>query len=242
MKALILVAGFGTRLYPLTKDIPKPLITVKEKPIMEYIIENLQEIEELNEIYILSNNKFYMKFLEWLNDYKEKCPKKLTLLNNGVSIDTEMKGAVRDFKETLEIIGIEDLMLIAGDNLFKFDLKPIINLGKEKNSSMVILKTSDDEEFLKKMNSILLDENNKLTYYEEKPQIIKSNIFSIACYYLKKEDVIKIKEHKFERTDNFGDLIHFLHKNSVVHGKISDEFWVDIGSLEELEKARKEFN
>ena len=51
-----------------------------------------------------------------------------------------------------------------------------------------------------------------------------------------------MKNHQFEKADNFGEIIAFLHKDSFVHGYVTDEFWLDIGSLEELKKARKEFN
>lgn len=247
MQALILAAGFGTRLYPLTKEIPKALIKIKEKPLIEYIIKNLEKIKEIETIYILSNNKFYINFLEWLDDFKKNKKennniKKIKILNNGINNEDETKGAVSDFKKTLEIISEDDLFLLASDNLFDFNLQTLVDLSKEKNSSVVALKIIQDRELIRKYNHILLDKENKIIFFEEKPQKTRSNIFSTAIYFLKKQDIEKIKKHDFGNSDNLGEIINFLYKESNVYGKIFDEFWIDIGSFEELEKAKKNFN
>jgi len=239
MQALILAAGFGTRLYPLTKEIPKALIKIKEKPIIEYIIENLEKIKEIETIYILSNNKFYINFLEWLDDFKNKTAKKIKILNNGAY--NEEKGAIEDLKYTLNIIKKDDLFLIASDNLFDFNLQELINLSKEKNSSAVVLKTLEDKELIKRYNNILLDQENRIIFFEEKPKETRSNIFSTAIYFLKKQSIEKIKKHNFGKLNNFGEILGFLHKESGVYGYIHDGFWIDVGSLEELEKAQKFF-
>lgn len=238
MQALILAAGFGTRLYPLTRDTPKALIKINEIPIIEHTIEKLRKIEEIKTIYILSNNRFYIDFLEWLGSYKERDKEcKVKLLNNSINYDYEKRGAVEDFKLALKFMEKEDVFLLASDNIFEFSLNELVNLSKEKNSSSVILRKTDDIELIRRCNYILLNENNKVIFYEEKPKEPKSNIFSTACYFLKKEDVEKIKKHKFENADNFGNIISFLYKDSSVYGKIFDGFWADIGSKEELEKV-----
>ncbi len=239
MKALILAAGFGTRLYPLTKNTPKALVDINNKPLIEYVIKQLEEIEDTDKIYILSNNKFYADFLEWLDKYKEKS--KIKILNNGVNEDYGKKGAIDDFKFSLSFIEQEDIFLIASDNISEFNLQSLVNLSKHKNSSTVALKTTEDKEVIKRCNHILLNHEGKIIFYEEKPKEPKSNIFSTACYFLKKEDVKKIKNHEFQNTDNFGEIITFLHKQSDVYGKLFENFWADIGSIEELEKVREYF-
>ena len=76
MKALILCAGFATRLYPLTENFPKPLLKIKDKPIIEYLLEKISLINEIDEIYIVTNKKFYPHFKAW----KETSPEVYTLL------------------------------------------------------------------------------------------------------------------------------------------------------------------
>ncbi len=239
MQALILAAGFGTRLYPITRDIPKALIKINGRPMIEYTIEKLREAGA-EKIYILSNNCFYTDFLEWLNSYDKKGVK-IKILNNSVNYEYEKKGAVDDFKFSLKFMAKEDVLLIASDNIFEFSLKELKELSSQKDSSSVVLRKTDDLEVIKRCNHIFLDKD-KITFYEEKPEVPKSSIFSIACYYLKEQDVDKIKDHKFKNNDNFGEIISYLYKESPVYGKIFSGFWADIGSKEELEKVREYFN
>ena len=65
MKALILAAGYATRLYPLTKDRPKPLLLVGKRTIVDYLIQKLEQVPEIDTIYIVTNDKFYGIFNEW---------------------------------------------------------------------------------------------------------------------------------------------------------------------------------
>lgn len=235
MQALILAGGFGTRLYPLTRDVPKALIKINGKSMIEHTIEKLKEAGA-EKIYVLSNNCFYTDFLEWLNNYKSDI--KIKILNNGINYEYEKKGAVSDFKFSLKFMENEDLLLIASDNIFDFNLNALVKLSNQKNSSSVILRKTKDLELIKRCNHIFLDKD-RITFYEEKPLNPKSNIFSVACYFLKKKDVDKIKKHRFRNNDNLGEIISFLYKESPVYGKIFDGFWADIGSKEELEKVRE---
>ena len=243
MKALILAAGFGTRLYPLTETIPKALIKINDKPLIEYLLNKLKEIEgeNIESVYILSNNKFYINFLEWFNEYRTKdsiLSSKIKILTNGINKDIEKKGAVADLKEILNLKSINsDLLIFASDNIFDFNLKELLNLSNEKNSSVIALKKLENKELIKKYSCVLIDENKKITHFEEKPKNPASNICSTACYLIKNYDLEKIKNYDFENSDNLGNIIDFLHKNSSVYGHVYEDFWADIGSIEELNKV-----
>ncbi len=241
MQALILAAGFGTRLYPLTRDVPKALIEINGKPMIEYTIEKLKE-GGAEKIFILSNNRFYTDILEWLNEYKKDGGVKLKVLNNGVNYEYEKKGVVSDFKFSLKFLEDKDVLLIASDNLFDFSLKQLVDLSVKKRGSCVVLRETEDLELLKRCNHIFLDEYGRIVFYEEKPEVPKSNIFSGACYYLKKEDVERVKHHNFKNGDNFGEIISYLYKKSKVYGKVFKGFWADVGSKEELKRVREYFN
>jgi glucose-1-phosphate thymidylyltransferase len=237
MQALILAAGFGTRMYPFTKDTPKALLDVNNKPIIEYIIDQLEKVNGLESVYILSNDLFYKAFSEWLDKLKDKCKLKIILLNNGAKSDSEKKGAVNDFKFSLDFMKKEDTFLLAADNLSDFDLQLLVDLSREGDSSSVMLRRVENLEQSKKFNQIFLDETNKITFYEEKPANSKSYIFSTACYYLKKEDLLRVKNHVFEKADNFGEIIGFLYKESCVRGVFHEGIWADIGSVEGLKEV-----
>ena len=72
MKALILAAGYATRLYPLTKKYPKPLLEVKGRPIINYIIDKIGAIDSIDEIYVVTNSKFIATFRKWAKTIKPK--------------------------------------------------------------------------------------------------------------------------------------------------------------------------
>ena len=78
MKALILCAGYATRLYPLTMNQPKQLLAIAGRPMLDYTIDNLNKIDEIDEIYMVTNQKFYQTFVDWSKKVKTK--KKMTVI------------------------------------------------------------------------------------------------------------------------------------------------------------------
>ena len=240
MDALILAAGFGTRLYPLTENIPKAFIKINGKPVLENTIEKLKKIKELENIYIITNNKFYNLFKEWVARLNYN--KKIKIINDGIDSEEEKKGAVGDFKFALNQISYNDLFVLASDHLFDFDLNKVLITAKKKNGSVFAIKRMKKEEIKGKYGCILIDNNGKVIAFEEKPKEPKSDLVCIACYFLLKKDLDKIKGHNFENLENMGYLVDFLYRNSDVYGKILKENWIDIGSKTEIEKAKKYFN
>ena len=99
MHVIILAAGFGTRLYPLTKSIPKSLLPICNKPVIEYILEKLKGLD-IKKITVVTNDVYYPKFLDWLANYIPDYP--LSLLSDGTSSETDKLGAVGDLKFVLE--------------------------------------------------------------------------------------------------------------------------------------------
>ena len=70
MIAIVLAAGYATRLYPLTENFPKPLLPVNEKPILNWLLDDLEEQEEITGYVIVSNHKFIGYFEGWKRDFK----------------------------------------------------------------------------------------------------------------------------------------------------------------------------
>lgn len=239
MDALILAAGFGTRLYPLTEDMPKALIKINGKPILDNTLEKLDKVNELERIYIVTNNKFCKLFQEWIK--QAKTDKKIILINNRVNSENEKKGAIGDFKFALDKINYNDLFVLASDHLFNFDLNELISESNKKGTSILAARKMEKEKIMGKYGCVDIDSENKIVYFEEKPQNPRTEFCAIACYFMIKEDLDKIKNHKFQNNENMGYLIDFLQKNSRIYAKILKEKWIDIGSKTELEKAEKEF-
>ena len=117
MKAIILAAGYATRLYPLTINTPKALLPINKKPIIDYIVDELNTISEIDEIYVVTNRRFAQHFTDWAKTAPGKTP--ISVLDDGTTSDENKKGAVGDIGFVIAEKKIDDeLLVIAGDNFF----------------------------------------------------------------------------------------------------------------------------
>jgi glucose-1-phosphate thymidylyltransferase len=242
IKALVLAAGYATRLYPLTLDKPKPLLDVGGKPIMEYIVEKLEEIEEIDTIYIVTNNKFYSHFSEWADSSGFK--KEIKIINDQTMSNEDRLGAVGDMAYVVEKENLDDsLFVIAGDNLFDFSLLPMICVFREKNSSVVAGRRATKEEIAGKYGNIITDKNSRITAFEEKPEHPNSDIASTALYIFNSKAIGYLTQCIKEqgKPDNSGDFIRYLSEKQDVYVHILEQGWFDIGNKEELEKAKERY-
>jgi len=239
MQALILAAGYATRLYPLTENQPKPLLRVGDKTIIENILYKLEAVDGLKKVYVVTNDKFYPAFVSWSK--KVKTNLKLKILSDRTSSNEDRLGAVGDIHFVIEEEKIkDDLLVIAGDNLFGFSLLHFADFFRSKNASVVAFHDQKDREKVKGKYGVGILEGSKVVDFEEKPSQPKSSLASTACYFFKKSDLSHLHNLvKTGKTDAPGNLIKYLADKSEVHGFIFDEHWFDVGSFESLEEAKK---
>ena len=242
MKALILAAGYATRLYPLTLETPKTLLEVGGKPIVEYILNKIEEVKEVDEVYVVTNNKFYGHFEKWKENYDGK----IKIVNDMTNNNEDRLGAVGDIgfvvkKEKIE----DDLMVIAGDNLFDYSLETLYTHFIEKKGSVVAVRTLDDRKNAAgKYGIVDFDNKNRIINFEEKPEYPKTNFAATACYIFSRKDVPQLEEciKEKDNPDNLGEFINWLHVKTNVYGFVFDEDWFDIGSKEDLLNVRAIMN
>ena len=181
MKAIILAAGYATRLYPLTLHTPKALLPIHQKPIINYIVEQMETIQALDAIYVVSNHKFYDQFEAWAKALC--CKKPITVLDDGTTSEENRRGAIGDILYTIETMQLDDeLMVVAGDNLFTFSLQAYVDFFHQMGKDCVCVKPIEDYEALKSFGVAQLDETGKLIGLEEKPKEPKSNLASMGIY------------------------------------------------------------
>lgn len=239
MKALILAAGYATRLYPLTEHAPKPLLKVGDKTIIEHILSKLEAVKDLDQVYVVTNDKFYPAFAAWAKTIKS--PLKIKLLNDNTKNNEDRLGAVGDIHFVIQQEKIkDDLLVIAGDNLFGFSLDTFVEFFNRKKNSVVAFHDLKDKEKVKGKYGVGIVKAGKVIDFEEKPVKPKSSLTSTACYVFKKHDLLHLQTLiKTEKSDAPGNLIKYLAQRSEVHGFIFDEHWFDIGTFESLEEAKK---
>lgn len=246
MKALLLCAGYGTRLHPLTKEKPKHLLDVSGKPIIEHILEKINALEEVDTVYLITNAKFFYQFLDWAKEYAYKNPraKRIEVINDGTESNDARLGALGDIlfaagKKHIK----EDLLLIAGDNLFDFSLEEMRKLSKEKRKTIVALYDVGDRELARHYGVVQVDENNKLSHFMEKPEHPLSTLVSTGIYILP-QNGLKLLELYVKygySTDKIGSFFEWLHKKEDVYCHLTTEPWYDIGTVEQLKEANRHY-
>ncbi len=239
MKSVILAAGFATRLYPITEDKAKPLIEINKKPIINYIIDKIREIS-LEEIIIVTNDKFYPHFLEWM---KKSNYSNITILNDGVCNPEKRLGAIGDLLFVIDKQKInEDLFLISGDNLFRYSLKEAYSIFQKERKDLSIFNDSEDWNIAKRMGVALI-KDNFLIDFEEKPQKPKSTICSTSTYFFKKETIPLMKQfvNESKNADQPGLFLEYLYKKIPIYAYLTSERWVDVGTINSLRQSIFEF-
>jgi len=232
MKAIVLAAGYATRLYPLTKDKAKPLLPAGDKLMIDWIIDKIKEVPEINEIIIVTNSKFYEDFKNWAEG-KEK----IKILNDGTTSNEDRLGVVDDIIFAIEKENIkEDILIVGGDNLFEFDLNKLVELSKEKNASTIAAFDVKTIEEARKLGNVIADETGKIIDIEEKPQNPKSTLAATLCYFIRAEDITDAVSQKNTKGIPLPKL---LLKTKSVYAVVYTKPWYDIGSHEQYKEVNK---
>ena len=244
MKALILAAGYAVRLYPLTLNAPKPLLKVGGKAIIDRIIAGISVVRALDEIYVVTNQRFYQNFAGWLKAGGHK--KKISLVDDGTSANETRLGAIRDMELAVREKAIDDdLLVVAGDNLFELDVRSFMDfVSARKDGVSVALYDVGNLEAAKRYGVVSVDKSGRVTEFEEKPPAPKSTLVSTGIYYFPKEHVGGIGGYlKAEGTKNDapGYYIKWLVANGRVYGFPFSQKWYDIGDIESYKKADEEY-
>ena len=241
MKALILAGGYATRLYPLTKDRPKGLLPIAGRPMIEYILRRIESVEEIDEIYVVTNEQFARHFRQWRDGYGGK--KKVDILNDGTTSDQSKLGAIGDMKFAVEEKGIEDdLFVVAGDNLFQFDLSQFFSFFKGKGTSVAVYDV-EDKELAKRYGLVELDEKGRMIDFQEKPAHPTTTLVAVCMYMFPRDKLPLITTYLNEgnNPDAPGFYIAWLHKRESVYGFIFQGRWFDIGDLQCYQEADREY-
>ncbi len=245
MNALILAAGYATRLHPLTLNRPKPLLEVAGKPMIEWVLDNLADIPDLENVYVVTNHKFVAAFENWAAGYQRRKPKFLCkIVDDGSTSDADKLGAIGDLHFVLnrESLFAEDLLVVAGDNLFSQSIAAFAAAGPHAPATLGIYDVGDLE-LVKKYNSITTDADGRITHFEEKPSAPSHTKSGIALYYYRKDTLPLINTYITEgnNPDQPGRLIQWLYPRLEVWAWEVPGLWFDIGDKENLDEAGQIF-
>jgi glucose-1-phosphate thymidylyltransferase len=239
VKAVILAAGYATRLYPLTLDRPKHLLEVAGRTILEQLLERLP-LDELDTIYVVTNAKFAPRFREWADGY----PANVVVIDDGTSTEVDRLGAIGDLSL---VIGGEqlddDLLVAAGDSLFSDRLDGFVSFSRERKAVVTAVYDVGDLEAMKRLSSVAVAEDSRVTSFEEKPDRPASTLAGIALYFLPRTVLPLVAEYLAEgnNPDQPGRLLVWLYRRTPVYAWRVPGRWLDIGTPDTLAEAEALF-
>jgi len=165
MKALILAAGYGTRLYPLTINTPKALLKIGERCLIDFLIEKIKSLG-IEDIAVVTNGRFYSAFLGWVKG----CPSGIDVINDNTKSPDDRLGAIGDIEFALNKgVAGHDLLVIGADNLFSWDLKGFYEFCCKVQKPVVGLYDVKEIERARRFGVVKLDEAARIVNFEEKP-------------------------------------------------------------------------
>ena len=234
MKAIILAGGFATRLWPLTEKRAKPLLILKNKPLISHITENIPESIEI----IISTNQIFEKdFLQW----KEKnFPKrKITIFIEDSNSDKTKKGALGAVSLVIQEMQIkDDLIIIAGDNYFGFDFKDFLK-SYHQNPLLAVFDIKDLKK-ARQFGVVISSDQKTITAFQEKPLHPKSTLVSTGAYIFPQKNLTDIIYYSQKYHDDLGGIFEYLKtKNTTINIFSFQEPWFDIGSFSGYLEAHK---
>ena len=242
MNAVILAAGYATRLYPLTLDRPKALLPVAGRPMVEHLLLRLEGVEGLDAIHLVTNSKFAGAFREWAAGWNGQ---EVKIVDDGTSDEETKLGAIGDLELTIRAAAIDDdLIVLAGDNLFSESLAPFGAFARAKAAPVIGVYDVGDLEAIRRYNSITLDEDDRLTYFEEKPEHPRTTLTGIALYFYPRKSLGVVREYLAagNNPDQPGRLVEWLYPREPVYAWRVPGRWYDIGSAETLAEADRAFS
>jgi len=234
MKALILAAGYATRLRPLTDDIPKMLLPLAERPMLDYLLDRLYEVDELDEIHLVTNTRFAEAFRDW-------APDDVLVHDDGTTSNEDRLGAIGDIAFAIERGELEgeDLLIVAGDNLIGYSLAEFVAFWRAHEGSAIAVRDLGDPELLRQYGVVELDEDDRVVGLEEKPAEPKSDLAATASYLYLADHLALLPRYVEERNplDAPGNFMVWLHTREPVYGYRAEGEWHDIGDLGQLLEA-----
>jgi len=233
VKAIILAGGYATRLQPLTDDLSKCLLPVGGKPMVDWILEGIRAVDEIDEVHVVTNTRFAQDFQHWAM-FKDG----VTVHDDGTSSNEDRLGAVGDVAFTLERAEIDDdVLVIAGDNLFDFDLQDYVDFWRGKGvASAVAVRDVGDLRLASQYGIVALDGDDRVVEFVEKPAEPRSTLAATATYIYHREHLPLVARYLADGNapDQSGSFFQWLRSREPVYGYWFTGMWLDIGDKEQL--------
>lgn len=241
MNALLLAAGYGTRMRALFPDTPKALIEIGGRPILAHLLDNLARSALVEAVTIVTNARFYPR----LRSYLETQPQPLAtrLLSDGTHTEEQRYGAVRDLQFALDRLGGRgDLLVAATDKLLAFELAGLLRFARPRAAAVnACVRAPSRGHLAGRHGCVVLDAAGRIVDFEEKPQRPKSRLASLALYVLPPAAQPLVREYLQAggNPDAPGHFLGWLAQRTAVYGYVAAGAGYDVGSPDGYAAAQR---
>jgi glucose-1-phosphate thymidylyltransferase len=240
VKVVLLCAGYATRMYPLTRDLPKPLLEVAGAPILSHLAQRCAPLPGVDEIVVVGNHRFHGPLAAWCE--RTRCAVPIRLLDDGSTGESNRLGAVGDLAFAAHEIPLagHDALVAAGDNLVLFDLAPLARAFAHRRAPQLALRRAPRDARRSLYGEVELDPSGRVTRFREKPPDPVSDLAAIALYFLPAPTWPLLERYLAEggNRDAPGHFIAWLAQQTAVFAEPIAGPWWDIGDLDSLAEAR----
>ncbi len=245
MKALILAAGYATRLYPLTIDTPKALLPIAGRPMLDYLMDGLCSVEGLTEIHLVSNHRFAEAFRAWAREAKGRYPgHELIIWDDETTSDENKLGAIGDIQFVIDRAKLhDDLLIAASDNFFTFPLSDFVDSFRATGRDTLLCAHSDDVEMLRRFAVATVDQDMRILELAEKPAEPKSDLAVYALYLYRADTLPLFAQYLSEGNtpDSPGNFPAWLYTRKEVRAYAFTGECIDIGTHESYAEVCRRF-
>ena len=245
MKCLILAAGYATRLYPLTENFPKPLLKVGDKTILDWLVDDIDGSQLVDEYIVISNHRFAHHFEAWA----QTKPQRITIVDDGTSTNETRLGAVRDIELAISQVKArgqqpeDGYLVIAGDNVLDFSLTRFVDYARTKATSCIMRYYEPSDQRLLKCGVVTVDADDRVSLMTEKSPTPATHWACPPFYYYTAADADLVAQGIAAGcgTDAPGSYIAWLCRQVPVHAMEMPGRRYDIGNLASYEEVQRTY-
>ncbi|MGD9224331.1 MAG: nucleotidyltransferase family protein [Desulfobacteraceae bacterium] len=242
MIAVLLCAGYATRLYPLTRSFPKPLLPVADKPVIDYLVDQIALLPALETLHIVTNDKFHDHFRRWAGQKTAAGALSIPIIihNDGTTCNARRLGAVADLHFVLKsLLSPQPMLVAAGDNIFRFPLAGLWQRFLREKRHLVVALPQYDRRKLKKTGVLVLDDVDRVLRLHEKPTDPPSTWSCPPLYFLRPCAIEHMETllATENRPDAPGHFIEYLCRREPVMAQRLEGTRLDIGDIDSYRDA-----
>lgn len=241
---VFLAAGYATRMYPLTRETPKPLLPIRGRPVIEYLLGKLVSLPSLEQVVVVTNHKFFPVFSEWAQPWVGALG--VRVLDDGSTSNDNRLGAIGDLAFAVRETGLagQDVLVLAADNHFDGALDAFIAFAQSRPAAAAAASMGvyelGDRAAAHRYGVVALGLDDRVTQFLEKPADPPSSLIATGLYYLPVPVVEMLPRYlaEYPKQDAPGHWMAWLTDQRRLFGYRLPGRWYDIGDLKTFQRVQ----